>query len=662
MTVYLHDIPLIDAQTRFYEALDKFKLRGVLKTEIIDLNENLIGRVLAKPIWARISSPHYHASAMDGFALKSEDIQNAMPTNPVILRVDEQTIYVDTGDPVPDWANCVMPIENTEALNSDGEIVSNIRDPYAIRIRGALTPWSHIRPMGEDIVATELVLPANRKLIPVDLGAIAAAGLTQVEVVKKPIVSILPTGTELVKVGEEIKRGDIIEYNSIVLAAQIINWGGEAVRHPITKDNLDELCAQVISAAERSDLVLINAGSSAGSEDFSSRVIEKLGEVYVHGVAVRPGHPVILGMIFLENKRQVPIIGVPGYPVSAALTGEIFVKPLIHEWSGNERQGQEIIEAELTRKITSPAGDDDYVRVVTAKVGDRILAAPLSRGAGVITSMVRSDGYAIIPRGIQGKEAGDKLTVILNKNKQIIKDTLLVIGSHDLTLDLLAEFLSLKGKRLVSANVGSLGGLISLNRGESHFSGSHLFDPGDGTFNSSYVEKYVTNFKALIIPWVYREQGLIIQKRNPKNISSLEDLVRQDIRYINRQRGAGTRILLDYYLEKSGIDSSQIEGYEQEEFTHLNVAAAIKSGRADTGLGITAAARALDLDFIPLYHERYDLIVPETIYQSEIFEPIKLAMKDEEFRSRVQSLEGYDASCMGTELVQSFYSDRRKNA
>jgi putative molybdopterin biosynthesis protein len=652
MTIYLHDIPLQDSQKRFYEALDKFKLRGSLDTETLELNENLVGRVLAKPIWAKISSPHYHASAMDGFAIKSEEIQNAMPTKPIILRIDEQAIYVDTGDPIPDWANCVMPIENTEAINANGEIVSNKRNPYAIRVRNSLTPWSHVRPMGEDIVATELVLPANRILIPVDLGAIAACGQTQVEVVKKPVVSILPTGTELVRVGEAIKVGDIIEYNSIVLAAQIISWGGDAIRFPITKDNFEDLCTQVLVAADRSDLILINAGSSAGSEDFSSKVIEKLGEVYVHGVAVRPGHPVILGMIFTENGKKVPIIGVPGYPVSAALTGEIFVKPLIQEWTGKNDQEHESIEAELTRKITSPAGDDDYVRVVTAKVGDRILAAPLSRGAGVITSMVRSDGYAIVPRGIQGKEAGDKITVILNKNKRVIDETLLVIGSHDLTLDLLAEYLSLRGKRLVSANVGSLGGLISLNRGEAHFSGSHLFDPTNATYNKSYVEKYVKNFNAVIIPWVYREQGLMVQKGNPKNITSLEDLKRSDVSYINRQRGAGTRILLDYYLDKMGIDISLIRGYEEEEFTHLNVAASIKSLRADTGLGITAAARALDLDFIPLFKERYDLIVPEKIYQSEIFKPVLLAMNDDEFRSRVQSLDGYDVSCMGTELIQ----------
>jgi len=652
MSVYLKDIPLQEAKDKFYSELEKHKLRGILKTELLDLSENLVGRVLAKPIWAKISSPHYHASAMDGFALRSEETQNAMPTNPTSLRIDEKAVYVDTGDPIPDWANCVVPIENTEALNSENEIDANKRHPYAIRIRQSLPPWTHVRPMGEDIVATELVLPANRVLIPVDLGAIAACGQTNVEVVSKPLVSVLPTGTELVEVGTTVKRGDIIEYNSMVLAAQIKKWGGEATRFPITKDNFDNLCENVLNAADDSDLILLNAGSSAGEEDFSAKVIETLGEVFVHGIAVRPGHPVIMGMIYNRKQKAVPIIGVPGYPVSAALTGEIFVKPLIFEWSGILDHKEEVIEAEITRKITSPSGDDDYVRVVTAKVRDRVLAAPLSRGAGVITSMVRSDGYAIIPRGIQGKEAGDKINVILNKDKSAIDKTLMVIGSHDLTIDLLSEYLSLRGKKLVSANVGSLGGLISLNRGEAHFSGSHLFDPVDETYNFSYVKKYVRNMEVKIIPWVYREQGLIVQKGNPLNITSLKDLVREDVSYINRQRGAGTRILLDYYLEKLDINIDDIRGYDQEEFTHLNVAVAVKSERASTGLGITAAARALDLDFIPLYNERYDLIVPEDIYNSELFKSVIDAMNDKEFRASVQALSGYDTSCMGEELVQ----------
>lgn len=652
MSVYLHDIPLDVAKKRFYEALDKYQLRGPIKSEKITLNENLVGRILQKPVWAKISSPHYHASAMDGFALKAEDISTAMPTNPVNIRINEQAIYVDTGDPIPDWANCVIPIENTEALNENQNISDNKRNPYFIRVRSSLSPWTNIRPMGEDIVATELVLPANRILIPVDLGAIAACGHTFVEVIKKPLVSILPTGTELVNIGDSVKKGDIIEYNSLVLGAQIVEWGGEVKRFPITKDDFGEICDQVSLAAESSDLILINAGSSAGSEDYTSKVVEKLGEVYVHGIAVRPGHPVILGMVFSRTKRAVPVIGVPGYPVSAALTGEIFVKPLVKEWAGISAEEGENIEAELTKKITSPAGDDDYVRVVAAKVGDRFVAAPLSRGAGVITSLVRSDGFAVVPRGIQGLEAGTKISIHLNKDKRLLCQTLLVIGSHDLTLDLLSEYLALKGNRLVSANVGSLGGLISLNRGECHFSGSHLFDPESESFNESYVDKYVKNFKSVIIPWVFREQGLIIQKGNPKNITNLEDLSKIDIRYINRQRGAGTRILLDYHLNKLQINPENIHGYENEEYTHLNVAAAVKSNRADTGLGITAAARALDLDFVPLFHERYDLIVPEELFHSDIFAPVINAMNDENFRASVQALAGYDVSCMGKGLIK----------
>lgn len=652
MSVYLHDIPLDVAKNRFYEALEKYNLRGLLKSERIELNENLVGRILRKPVWAKISSPHYHASAMDGFALKAEDIQTAMPTNPVNIRIEEQAVYVDTGDPIPDWANCVIQIENTEALDEKGKITENKRNPYFIRVRTSLPPWTNIRPMGEDIVATELVLPANRKLIPVDLGAIAACGHTFVEVMKKPVVSVLPTGTELVNIGDSVKEGDIIEYNSLVLGAQIVEWGGEVKRFPITKDDFDEICKQVLLAAETSDLILINAGSSAGSEDFTSKVVEELGELYVHGIAVRPGHPVILGMVFDKSKRAVPVIGVPGYPVSAALTGEIFVKPLIKEWAGILVEEGEKIEAELTKKITSPAGDDDYVRVVAAKVGDRLVAAPLSRGAGVITSLVRSDGFAIVPRGIQGLEAGTKISIHLNKEKNLLDRTLLVIGSHDLTLDLLAEYLAIRGNRLVSANVGSLGGLISLNRGECHFSGSHLFDPESETFNLSYVNKYIKNFKSIIVPWVFREQGLIVKKGNPKMISNLDDLSKSEIRYVNRQRGAGTRILLDYHLSKLKLNPENIHGYENEEYTHLNVAAAVKSNRADTGLGIAAAARALDLDFIPLFHERYDLVVPEKIFHSDIFAPVLRAMNDEGFRDSVQALAGYDVSCMGKDLIE----------
>ena len=654
MALYLHDIPLEKAKERFNQALEEYEINKPLGYESIVIDENAVGRVLAKPVWAKISSPHYHASAMDGYALSSKDTSQAMPTSPVTLYVGEQAMYVDTGDVLPDWANCVVPIENVEPLNENGGISDQIRQPYSIRIRASIPPWSHVRPMGEDIIATELVLPAGKRLVAVDLGAAAACGQKELLVFRKPIVSILPTGTELVPLGSEVKKGDIIEYNSVVLGAQVKEWGGLVNRFPITKDDYDLICEHVSKAANESDLVLINAGSSAGAEDFTSSVIEKLGELYVHGVAVRPGHPVILGMLHANDNRPVPVIGVPGYPVSAAITGEIFVKPLIELWNGFKQSQQEFLEAEITRKITSPAGDDDYVRIVAAKVGEKYLAAPLSRGAGVITSMVRSDGYMIIPRGTQGFEAGTKINILLNRAKSEIDNTIMVIGSHDLTLDLLAEYLAGSGRRMVSSNVGSLGGLISLRRGESHIAGSHLLDPETGEYNFSYVKKYLSDYgiNVILMNWVFREQGLITKKNNPKNITRLNDLVNPDIQFVNRQRGAGTRVLLDYYLEKEGIPADQIAGYDQEEYTHLAVAAAISSGRADVGLGVAAAARALNLEFIPLYKERYDLVIPSDVYKSGLFQPILAAIKDPVFRASVQTLPGYDISKMGSILLE----------
>jgi putative molybdopterin biosynthesis protein len=655
MAIYLHDIPLDQAQARLRQALEGAGLWQVLGEEEIPLNEQALGRVLAGPVWARLSSPHYHASAMDGFALRAQSTAGALPSRPVTLRIDEETVYVDTGDPLPDWANAVVPIENVEPVDDAGAPAPDPRRPAAVRLREPLAPWVHVRPMGEDVVATELVLPGGHTLRPVDLGVIAASGHSTVRVARRPRVAVLPTGTELVPIGQPVKRGDIIEYNSLVLAGQINSWGGEAVRFPITVDTLDEILANVRRAVAEYDLVLLNAGSSAGSEDFSARVVESLGELLVHGVAVRPGHPVILGMLRREDGQPVPIIGVPGYPVSAALTGEIFVEPLIARWLGRPPRQPQEIEATLTRKVTSPGGDDDYMRVVVGKVGHRTLAAPLTRGAGVITSLVRADGVTVLPRGVQGLEAGSPVRVRLYRSPAEIERTIFVIGSHDLTLDLLAQFLAERGRKLVSANAGSLGGLVALRRGEAHFAGSHLLDPATGEYNLSYIASYLPDTPVQLLKWVGRQQGLLVGKNNPKGIQSLRDLARPEVCYVNRQRGAGTRVLLDYHLQQLGITAEMVQGYDQEEYTHLAVAAAVASGRADCGLGIQAAARALDLEFIPLFSERYDLVIPCAHLADpktrDLLSPVFDLMVDPAFRKAVEALEGYEVEDMGQIVV-----------
>lgn len=651
MAFYLDDIPLTEALQRLNSAVDKVGKEGVLREEEIFLDEKAVGRITAAPVWAKISSPHYHSSAMDGFAVRSVDTDGASETVPVRLKLDSQAAYVDTGDPLPSWANAVIPIEQVEPIREDGSLAENPRAPELVRIRTSFPPWKNVRPMGEDMVTSQLVIPSGQSLRPVDLGAIAGCGHHRITVAGKPKVAIIPTGTELIEIGQPAFPGDIIEYNSIVLAGQIEEWGGEATRYPITEDDYSVILSRVKKAARSHDLVLIIAGSSAGSEDYTAEIVDELGELLVHGVAVRPGHPVIVGMIGEENK--VPAIGVPGFPVSAALTGEIFVEPLMTRWLGRPGREPAELEVTLTRKITSPAGDEDYVRVAVGEVGERIIAAPLSRGSGVITSLVRADGIMVIPRGSQGYPAGERVQVKLYRSLEEIKKTIITLGSHDLTLDLLAQYLSGRDRRLSSANLGSLGGLIALKRGHAHLAGSHLLDPKSGDYNLSYIEEYLPDLPVMVVSLVERVQGLFIREGNPADIEDVGDLARTDISFINRQRGAGTRILLDFLLQKKGIDLEDISGYGIEEYTHLTAAAAVASGRADCALGIQAAAEALNLDFIPLEQERYDLVIPLKFREDDLLEPLFAILGDQEFRRTVGEIPGYDSSSMG-EIIAVF--------
>ncbi|MCA9928719.1 MAG: molybdopterin biosynthesis protein [Anaerolineales bacterium] len=658
--IYLEDIPLDEAKAAMVAALSDAQQWQPLPAEEIPV-ATANGRITAAAVWAKISSPHYHASAMDGYAIRAQDSSGATETTPVrLVLVDQHEVEpkvgrpataVNTGHPLPVWANAVVMIEHTQQV-----VDANGRS--AIEIRAALPPWHHVRPMGEDMVATELVLPANHKLRPVDLGALAGSGHAMVSVYRKPRVAIIPTGSELVSVetavSQTVESGHIIEYNSMVLAAQVETWGGIATRLPIVQDEFEAIKTAVLAAAQDHDLILLNAGSSAGSEDYTAHVVQALGTLLVHGVAVRPGHPVILGMInhphpsSLTPHPQVPIVGVPGYPVSAALTGEIFVEPILAQWQGQAAYEAPTLQATLTRKLNSHTGDDDFVRVAVGKVGEKMMATPISRGAGVITSLVRADGIIRVPRFSEGEDAGADVTVHLYRQLREIEQTILAIGSHDLTLDVMAQFLAAKsGKRLASANVGSLGGLVALRRGEAHLAGSHLLDPETGAYNDSYVRRYLPGEPVVLVTLVGREQGWIVPAGNPKGLQGWQDAARADVRIVNRQRGAGTRVLLDYELSKRGIDMAQVQGYDREEYTHLAVAAAVSSGTADAGLGIRAAARALHLDFVPLAHEQYDLVIPQVYYESDLMQPVLALLHDEAFQTAVSAMPGYDVSVMG---------------
>jgi putative molybdopterin biosynthesis protein len=364
----------------------------------------------------------------------------------------------------------------------------------------------------------------------------------------------------------------------------------------------------------------------------------------VHGVAIRPGHPLVLGVA--QNKA---LIGLPGYPVSAILTSELFLKPLLYRLQGLPVPTRPRATATITRKLLSPMGEEEYVRVKLGQVGERLIAAPLSRGAGVIMSMVRADGLVRIPRFSEGVLAGADVDVELLRGVDAIRQTVVAIGSHDLALDLLSNALARRtpGASLASANVGSLGGLLALARGEAHIAGSHLLDEQTGDYNVSYIKRHLADRRVTLVHLAGRVQGLIVPRGNPREVTSLSDLARPALRFVNRQRGSGTRVLLDFQLRQLGIDPNAIQGYEREQYTHLAVAADVASGAADVGLGILAAARALELDFVPLFNEHYQLVIPREHYESDVLAPMLEIIRGPRFQAEVDALGGYDVSDMG---------------
>ncbi len=652
-TPYLHDIALDEATRAWREALVEADALGTLASESLPVTECL-GRVTAAPVWARISSPHYHASAMDGYAVRADETEGATETRPKRLTIGQQAWYVDTGDPLPAGANAVIMVEDVQTDGGQIEIIA------------AIPPWRYVRPMGEDIVATQLVLPSNHRLRPADLGAAVGCGHTHLAVRRRPRVAIIPTGSELVRLDqlggpEALNPGDIVEYNSIVLGAMAEEWGCAVTRLDPLPDVFDRIRAATAAALADHDLVVINAGSSAGSEDFTARVIASFGRVIVHGIAIRPGHPVILGVAHDPKGGQgKPIVGIPGYPASAAMTFDLLVKPVIYAMLGLLPPERPKMTAKLTQKVYSPMGEDEFLRVTVGQVGEQAVATPLQRGAGVIMSLVRADGIVRLPRFSEGEHAGAEVTVELLRPPEAVRNTIVSIGSHDMTLDVLADQLRRLRPELslASSNVGSYGGLLALQRGEAHLAGSHLLDEETGEYNVKTIRELGLSRDSghpdgvVLLRFVGRVQGLIVPAGNPQGIASLLDLTRPDVSFINRQRGAGTRVLLDFELARLGIKRRQVQGYERQEYTHLAVAAAVASGTASCGLGILAAARALGLDFVPLFNEQYDLVIPRRFYHDALLAPLLVVIRSPEFAATVDALGGYDTAGIGQVIAE----------
>ena len=633
--IYLHMKPLTEAQDIFFNCLDYGRM---LEKERIPTPEGL-GRILAEPVFACFSSPNFHAAAMDGIALKAEDTFGTTIDRPRQFQIGREAFWINTGQPMPAGTNAVIMVE--QVLQMEGD---------RVELQAAAYPWQYVRKMGEDLVATELLLPQGHRITAYDLGALIAGGVFEIWAVQKPKVVLIPTGSELVEWDEVKDRplppGKVPEYNTLILSGLVRECGGESIRWPIVQDE-KEFIREALAEALTTDshMVIINAGSSAGSRDYSLSAIESLGKVLVHGVTIMPGKPTILGII-----QGKPVIGNPGYPVSAAISFEQFARPVLYKMQGVLAPERKKVSVYPARSFPSKLGQEEFLRVNLGLVGDKVIANPLPRGAGTITSLTRADGIIRIPMNSEGINMEEPVQAELLREEEILARTVVIVGSHDNTLDLLGNFLTRQfpNFRLTSSNVGSTGGLMALKRGIAHVAGSHLLDPETGKYNTTYIRRLIPDVPVKGINLVLRQQGLILAKGNPKNIKGLEDLIREGVTFINRQAGSGTRILLDFRLKESGLDPSLIRGYDEEEFTHMAVAVAVLSSRADVGLGIYAAARALDLDFIPVVQEEYDLVIPERYWEEEKIQALLSVVRSKDFQEAVKALGGYDLSLTGT--------------
>jgi putative molybdopterin biosynthesis protein len=630
-SVFLEDVPLEVARERFERALAAAGVRNDA-SETLPLDAAL-DRVTARAVFARLSSPHYHACAMDGIALAAARTEGARPTAPLELALEREAWIVDTGDPLPAGCDAVVMIEAVEQ-RGDGRVA----------IRAPVAPFEHVRPIGEDVVATEAVVAKRRRLAPADLAALAGAGIAQVAVVRRPRVAILTTGDELIDPATvRPRRGEIVDSNGVLLAACVRSYGGEPVTTARVPDDPQQLAGAVAQAIATCDVVVVNAGSSAGREDHTARTFASFGDVVVHGVAIRPGHPLVLGIA-----GRIPLLGIPGYPVSAAICSELFLRPLVERLGAREAEDERTLEVTLTRKLFSPLGEDEFVRVVAARVGERLVATPLRRGAGAITSLARANAIVMVPRTHEGVPAGARVTARALRPLRAIERTLLAVGSHDVAVDLLAGALADRDLDLVSANVGSIAGLVALRDGATHVAGTHAIDPADGSYNVAAVRRYGPRERVALVHFARREQGLMVARGNPLGLHGVADVAARGARFVNRQKDAGTRMLFDLLLARAGIAPAQIAGYDRLEFTHTAVAALVADGSADCGVGIRAAAAALDLDFVPLAREPYELALRAASLDEPRIAALVACVASAALRAEIDALPGYDATAAGS--------------
>ncbi len=618
---YLNNTELEKAKSEYLLHLSKVGFSHGTETVAV---ADSCGRILSRAVYAAICSPHYNASAMDGIAVDAADTYGASENNPIVLSPEQYTV-VDTGDPLPEKADSVIMVEDVTEIGYG-----------RVSILSGVHPWQNVRQVGEDICMGDMIATKYTEITPSLCGAFLAGGITCVEVVKRPLVGIIPTGDEIVSPKSDPQKGEIIEFNSVIFSSMLSQWKADTKVYGIVKDKRDLLRSAIETAKNECDIVLVLAGSSAGRDDYTSTVIAELGEVLFHGIAIKPGKPAVLGCI--EN---VPVIGIPGYPVSGIVIMDEIVKSVVDNYYKNAGASCRTVKATLGKRVVSSLKYKEFVRVTLGKAEDGFVAVPLNRGAGVITSFTKADGILTVPQNSEGYDAGEEVEIRLLKNPEQIENALIVTGSHDPLVDEIADIIK-EGETpfsVSSSHVGSMGAITAVKNKQAHLGCIHLLDTQTGEYNKSYIEKYFPDGGVKLIKGVGRIQGLMVKKGNPLAITEFKDITKG--RYVNRQLGSGTRILCDYLIEKNGMNKADIKGYRNEEFTHTAVAALIAAGNADCGLGIYSAAKMYDLDFIELCVEEYDVLIDEKAYNTEKVQKFLEVMHSEELKKRLSEMGGY---------------------
>lgn len=633
------DIPLDEAVERWLTDLEFHRKKGVLATQLVDI-EDAVGRITAETIVARLSSPSYYAAAIDGLAVASHSTIGASKDRPVSLDVGASLPFVDTGSPMPAGCDTVVPFYE---LKLTGERSLEVRRPSA--------PWRNVRPIGEDLAAGEVILPKGHRVRSMDLSALIAGGIREMMVEGQPRVHVVPLGEALVEPGRMPSVGQTVDHTSPFLTALAAEQGLRARRFPAIPEIRDAVTEAMQEQTTRCDLLILCAGHERGTALIATALAEA-GVCTLHGVAIRPGHSLVLGFI-----NDTPVLGVSSHPVPAFLGFSLFGLPVFR---GLTKRGAKeelwpwpVDKARLAIGCDSAAGVEEFLRVKMAMVNGERVAVAESGGHGTLMSLVRADGLIRIPAGVRHVEDGSPVEVLRLREETNLGGHLLILGTHDISYDLIRDRLHDRYPevRLHTAAVGGRAGLEALKRGQCHGAAVHLFDEATGEYNLPFLKAWDWKEPVVVVQLLHRWLGLAVAPGNPLGITGLHDLSREGMRFVNRQPGSGTRQLIDYHLAQAGVAATDVRGYDLHAHTHMATAAAVKGDMADAGPTISTAARSLGLDFVPCIRERLDLVFPKSFLSLYPLRALLAILRSEGFRqTAAERFHDYDFAEAG-ELI-----------